>query len=105
MSLELETRHLELADRIIHEGEARIQRQIALVEWLRLEGAGTDAAEDLLESFRQTLDGWNCQRQMIEMEVERSLAFGNALQFLCSWPAPRDSNPQPSGSKPDALSG
>jgi hypothetical protein len=61
----MEERHLAVANRNIAAGEARVQRQIALIERLKRQGANTDVAEDFLDLLRQTLEGWRRERHMI----------------------------------------
>lgn len=68
----METRHLALADRNIAEGEARVDRQLALIERLKLRDVNTDTAEEFLLLLRQTLAGWNRERDMIVLELGRS---------------------------------
>lgn len=61
----METRHLAVANRNIVEGEARVERQLALIERLKTRGADTCTAEDFLDLLRQTLAEWNSQRALI----------------------------------------
>lgn len=72
MDRRMETRHLALADRNIAEGEARVDRQLALIERLKLRDVNTDTAEEFLLLLRQTLAGWNRERDMIVLELGRS---------------------------------
>ncbi|HVU29239.1 MAG TPA: hypothetical protein VHE36_02455 [Sphingomicrobium sp.] len=65
----MERRHLAIADRIIVQGEARIQKQRALIERLRLRGANTDSAETFLALLEETLAGWIREREMILVEL------------------------------------
>lgn len=67
----METRHLELADRNIAGGEARLERQRALIERLRRVGAATTDAENFLGLLRDTLAGWRRERKLIVAELER----------------------------------
>ena len=67
----METRHLELADRNIAGGEARLERQRALIERLRRVGAATTDAENFLGLLRDTLAGWLRERKLIVAELER----------------------------------
>lgn len=67
----MEARHLILADRHIAEGEARIERQVALVGRLKVKGTNTDTAEELLNLLRQTLVAWQSQRAMVVAELAR----------------------------------
>jgi hypothetical protein len=61
----MEERHLATANRNIAEGEARVERQLALIERLNLRGANTDTAESFLALLHQTLEGWQREREMI----------------------------------------
>lgn len=54
MSLILDD-HLGLANRHVAEGEARIARQVAMIDRLREQGHPTGEAEDLLAQYRVTL--------------------------------------------------
>lgn len=65
MDRQMETRHLAVADRNIAEGEARIERQLALIARLKTRDADTDTAEIFLDLLRQTLAGWNRERDVI----------------------------------------
>ena len=65
MDRQMEGRHLLVADRNIAAGEARVERQMALIGMLELRGADTDTAEAFLTLLRQTLAGWNRERDMI----------------------------------------
>ncbi|MBA2920565.1 hypothetical protein GON01_09445 [Sphingomonas sp. MAH-20] len=65
MDRQMETRHLAVADRNIAEGEARVERQLELIERLKMRGADTATAEALLDLLRQTLMGWNRERDLI----------------------------------------
>ena len=65
MDRAMETRHLAVADRNIAEGEARVSRQVALIERLTLRGADTGTAEAFLDLLRQTLAGWNRERDLV----------------------------------------
>ena len=47
--------HLELANRHVAGGEARIARQIAVIDRLREQGLPTNVAETLLARFENTL--------------------------------------------------
>ena len=71
MDRRMETRHLALADRNIAEGEARVDQQLALIARLQLRGVNTDTAEEFLFLLRQTLAGWNRERDMIVLELGR----------------------------------
>jgi len=62
---QMEERHLAIASRNIAEGEARVERQLALIERLNLRGVNTDAAESFLSLLCQTLEGWSRERDMI----------------------------------------
>lgn len=72
MDRRMEIRHLALADRNIAEGEARVDQQVELIGRLKLRGANTDTAEEFLILLRQTLAGWNRERDMIVLELGRS---------------------------------
>lgn len=74
MDRAMETRHLAVADRNIAQGEARIEQQLALIGRLKERGANTDTADDFLALLRQTLAGWNRERDMIVVELERPIA-------------------------------
>ena len=52
---ELARQHLELANKHVAEGQARIEAQIALVARLERDGHDTLQAKKLLEQFEQTL--------------------------------------------------
>lgn len=65
MDRAMETRHLAMADRNIAEGEARVDRQLALIERLDLQGADTTTAKAFLDLLRQTLAGWARERDQI----------------------------------------
>ena len=65
MDRQMEGRHLVVADRNIAGGEARVERQMALIGMLEFRGADTDTAEAFLTLLRQTLAGWNRERDMI----------------------------------------
>ncbi|GAO39525.1 hypothetical protein SCH01S_33_00120 [Sphingomonas changbaiensis NBRC 104936] len=65
MDRQMETRHLAVADRKIAEGEARAERQLELIERLKMRGADTATADALLDLLRQTLMGWNRERDLI----------------------------------------
>jgi hypothetical protein len=65
MDRAMETRHLAVADRNIAEGKARLIRQLALIERLKMQGVDTDSAEAFLDLLRQTLAGWNRERDLI----------------------------------------
>ena len=66
----MESRHLAIADRNIAEGEKRVERQLALIERLQMRGANTDTAEDFLALLRETLAGWNRERELIVMGLK-----------------------------------
>lgn len=65
MDRPMEERHLAIADRIIAEGEARVERQLALIERLDARGADTSKAKAFLSLLRETLAGWDRQRDQI----------------------------------------
>ena len=71
MDLATENRHLEQAERGVAEGRARIERQILLIEGLRQRGERVIEAEQLLETFRQTLEGWYDHRDQILNAISR----------------------------------
>jgi hypothetical protein len=67
----MEERHLAIANRNIAEGEARVERQLALIERMNLRGGGdTDAAERFLDLLRQMLESWKHERDMIVEALE-----------------------------------
>ena len=70
----MEIRHLAVADRNIADGEARIQRQLALVNRLKVRGRDTGAAEILLGLLRQTLTAWNRERDLIVAALNSELS-------------------------------
>lgn len=70
MDRQMETRHLAVADRNIAEGEARVDRQLELIERLKMLGADTATADALLDLLRQTLMGWNRERDLILATLE-----------------------------------
>lgn len=79
MDRRMEIRHLALADRNIAEGEARVDQQVELIGRLKLRGANTDTAEEFLILLRQTLAGWNRERDMIVLELGRSSSGWRSL--------------------------
>ncbi len=71
LTLEVERDHLAKADRDIAEGEARVGRQVELVERLREGGQGTSEAETLLETLAGTLQAWRDHRDEILRQIAR----------------------------------
>lgn len=71
MDLATEKRHLEVAERGMAEGRVRIERQILLIELLRQRGEQVTQAEQLLETFRQTLEAWHRYRDQILSTISR----------------------------------
>jgi hypothetical protein len=71
VSRAMEERHLELADRHIAEGRARIERQADLIKRLRAKGESTARAEEFIRLLESTLAGWQKQRELILAELAR----------------------------------
>lgn len=71
----MELRHLAFADRILREGQSRIDAQVALIQSLRDLGADSGAAEDLLHLFRDTLAEWQHFQAMIVASLNESSAL------------------------------
>jgi hypothetical protein len=67
----MEERHLAIARRNISEGEARVTRQLALIERLEMRGTDTRAAEAFLDLLSQTLTTWYGQRAQILAALKR----------------------------------
>ena len=65
MDRQMETRHLAVADRNIAEGEARVERQLELIERLKMRGADTAPGDALLGLLRETLIEWKRERDLI----------------------------------------
>lgn len=71
LTLEDERGHLAKADRDLAEGERRISAQMLIIEHLRATGHGTDAAERLLLTLRETLETWLNHRVLIVETITR----------------------------------
>ncbi|MGI3778727.1 MAG: hypothetical protein ACRYGC_15670 [Janthinobacterium lividum] len=71
LTLEDERGHLAKADRDLAEGERRISAQMLMIEHLRATGHGTDAAERLLLTLRETLEAWLNHRVLIVEAITR----------------------------------
>lgn len=57
--------HLAKADRDLADGERRISAQMLMIGQLRATRHGTDAAERLLLTLRETLEAWLGHRALI----------------------------------------
>jgi hypothetical protein len=68
----METRHLAVAERNIGEGDARVEKQVELIERLRRRGTSTVEAEKFLRLLRETVAGWRRERRLILSELDRS---------------------------------
>jgi hypothetical protein len=71
MPLEMERRHLELANRHIAEGRERIVAQRARVALMERGGHDTGRARDLLRDFERTLEQMLKHRELILREIDR----------------------------------
>jgi len=71
LTLEEERGHLAKADTDLAEGERRISAQVLMIEQLRANGQGTDAAERLLLTLRETLETWRGHRVLIVEAIAR----------------------------------
>jgi hypothetical protein len=71
MPLEMERRHLELANRHIAEGRERIVAQRARVALMERGGHDTGRARDLLRHFESTLEQMLKHRELILREIDR----------------------------------
>ena len=67
----LEREHLSKAERDITEGEARITRQMLLIDRMRRDGHDVAEAERLLLTLRETLAAWQAHRDHILRELAR----------------------------------
>ena len=71
MPLEMERRHLELANRHIAEGRDRIAVQRARVTLMERGGHDTGLARDLLRHFERALEHMIEHRELILREIDR----------------------------------
>jgi hypothetical protein len=69
--LDAETRHLARAESAIAAGERRIAEQIDRIAHLRRCNLSVTAAEQLLDTLRQTLRGWQETREEIRRTIAR----------------------------------
>lgn len=71
LDLATEREHLAKADLDLAEGEARISRQIELIDRLRKGGHSVSEAEGLLDTLQQTLQAWQGHREEIIRTIAR----------------------------------
>lgn len=81
--LEMEKRHLRIADDDLVAGRERLQRQEALLARMRTAGHQVDEGERLADLLRDTLDQWQQHRELIAdriVHLERAVAIAHAAQ-------------------------
>lgn len=71
LPIDMERAHLAKAELDIVEGQARIDRQIELLERLRPTGQDLSQAQALLEVLQQTLQTWRDHRDEILRTIAR----------------------------------
>jgi hypothetical protein len=71
MSLEMERRHLELANRHIAEGRERITAQRARIALKERRGNDSGLSKDLLRQFERSLEHLLQHRELILREIDR----------------------------------
>ena len=71
LDLATEREHLAKADLDLAEGQARIDRQVELINRLRKGGYSVSEAEGLLDTLQQTLQAWQGHREEIIRTIAR----------------------------------
>jgi uncharacterized protein YigA (DUF484 family) len=69
--LEVEHRHLALADEHVARGAVLIEEEKHRLECLVAAGHNADEAQNLLATLRETLDGWRAHRELIIERINR----------------------------------